>query len=532
MTKKQKLKHKKKVKKAKRHDSEKKEAAPRDGFDASTAAMQAGSTKAIGLTEQRALRENAAGLMVALEQHDEISKPLRDALVNSLVLPRLDATLSSLDAVGTRTPLTDSRNPEFVLLFRDLLAVDNGDSESELRVLRGMLAAVLVGQAQTSAEQLRIMEVNTVLAAAVMSNQQKLEMLLQRETSSRAAIHDVQTFPRILYDVMKRVLAELSLVSPHAFFSKGEIVPWMLTKMLPQEASDFPEPDTLMKPPQSHTHKLVSAIAHDAFSNHFKRCALRLVDSVLKTPGLGPAKDNNQWSKSQAVYFNSAEAGLLRDELLLRVEGSTEAGELGGESDWIPEEEALALAEKTLLAWLLCSALLYLKECGVTLKDSGKLDDVIRRLEGDGEEDDGDDDDDDDDVEDDEDDDEDDGAAAQLDEIKLLAKANGVKLDLVVSLWYTVLYMCGGLGMDVKQRSVREDPAHRHVLVQLKLALLEMDAWRKGEDEAEIDSLLEAARSESQTLADTLTTGRKSPITLQLKMEPEIKDDDDDNHRG
>jgi hypothetical protein len=157
------------------------------------------------------------------------------------------------------------------------------------------------------------------------------------------------------------------------------------------------------------------------------------------------------------------------------------------------------------LASLLCGALLYLKECNGTLSDSGKLDGVIGRLESDGD------------------------AATELAEIKLLAKANGVKLDLVVSLWYTALFLCGGLGINVIKRSVREDPAHRHVLVQLKMALLMMDAWCKGEDEAEIEILLEAATVESQTLADNLSTDKKKLITLQLKMEPEMGDDEDDD---
>ena len=175
------------------------------------------------------------------------------------------------------------------------------------------------------------------------------------------------------------------------------------------------------------------------------------------------------------------------------------------ESVWTPKKETEALAEKTLLASLLCSALLYLKECNVTLEDSGKLEGVIGRLKSDGD------------------------AAAKLGEMKLLAKANGVKLDLVVSLWYTALFMCGGLGINVNKRSVREDPAHRQVLVQLKMALLEMDAWREGEDEAEIGSLFKAATQESQTLADTLTTATKPLITLQLKMEPEMEDYEDDD---
>jgi hypothetical protein len=152
------------------------------------------------------------------------------------------------------------------------------------------------------------------------------------------------------------------------------------------------------------------------------------------------------------------------------------------------------------------------KECNVTLEDSGKLDDVIGRLEGDGDGEEG-----------------DGEAAAELGEIKKLTKANGVKLDLVASLWYTALFMCGGLGIDVNKRSVREDPAHRHVLVQLKMALLEMDAWREGEDEAVINSLFEAATQESNNMADTLSTAQKLPITLQLKMEPEMEDDEDDD---
>jgi hypothetical protein len=163
-------------KKSSRHDSEKKEAAPKDGFDVTGTALQTGATQSIGSSEQLALRHNAVGLLVALEEHSELSEPERSALVMALVRSRLDATQRSLAVVGASTPLTDSRRPDAALLFRDLLGTGPGDatlsvdSGSELRALRAMVAALLVGQTQSSAELLRTMEVCAVLAEAVTSN--------------------------------------------------------------------------------------------------------------------------------------------------------------------------------------------------------------------------------------------------------------------------------------------------------------------------------------------------------------------------
>jgi hypothetical protein len=138
---------------------------------------------------------------------------------------------------------------------------------------------------------------------------------------------------------------------------------------------------------------------------------------------------------------------------------------------------------------LFISSLLYIKECDEMLQDTTNFDAVIKRLKNDGD------------------------VAEELGEMKLLAKANDVTLDLLVSLWYTALFFCGGLGVNVKKKSVREDPAHRHVLVQLKMALLEMEAWREGEDDVQINILLEAATLESQTLFDKLTRTKKPVIT-------------------
>jgi hypothetical protein len=351
----EKKKKKKEKKKKKQHydSSEKKEAVPVGGFDGASAAMRSGGTSSVGLTEQQAVQENAVGLMVALEKYSGIPERQQKALVISLIGPMLAAKRQSLAAVGSETPMTDPRSTDLPLLLRDLLSSGQGDETitimSELRALRGMVGTLLVSQTQTAAELLRVMEICASLSEVVASNQQKLELVSQHETSGPAC-QEFAAFPRKIYDEMKRIVAKLSRVSPLTYITVSEIVAFMREKLPPDSVGEFPEETLMMKPPAGGVLQTVRNIVHGLYSNGYKKNGTLLATAIRKTPGLGPHEDDDECMEMRATYLNSANAASLRDELLVRVKGSSEKSDDRLDSDWTPNKEAEAEAEKTLLA--------------------------------------------------------------------------------------------------------------------------------------------------------------------------------------